>query len=96
MGKRKNRKNKAKKKEGNKESIQEYFERRTGHLMTEYIAEHLARALNKYESKIFVKSLRITLDRHEVRNFETPADLIRYMYAVCRNVANQSTWETVK
>ena len=82
---------KKKQKNTKEETIQEYFERRTGHLV-----EHLARALNKYESKIFVKSLRITLDRHEVRNFETPADLIRYMYAVCRNVANQSTWEAVK
>ena len=87
---------KKKQKNNKEETIQEYFERRTGHIMTEYIAEHLSKALNKYDGKIFRESLKITLDRNEVSNFETPADLIKYMYAVCRNVAGSSIWEDVK
>lgn len=87
---------KKKQKNNKEETIQEYFERRTGHIMTEYIAEHLSKALNKYDSKIFRESLKITLDRNEVSNFETSADLIKYMYAVCRNVANQNIWEDIE
>ena len=86
-------KKKAKKQEKRGETIQEYFERRTGHRMNEYIAEHLSKALNKYDGEIFKSSLKITLDRHEVKNFDTPCDLIKYMYAVCRNIANQIKWE---
>ncbi len=89
------RKNKRKKNK-KEETIQEYFERRTGRFMTEYIAEHLSKALNKYDAEIFKKSLKITLDRNEVSGFKAPADLIKYMYGVCRNIFNQNTWEDIE
>lgn len=97
--KRKNKKLKEKKRnESNKnyETIQEYFERRTGYIMNEYIAEHLSKILNKYERNIFTEALKITLDRNEVKGFETPTDLVKYMYGVCRNLVNGNNWEVLK
>lgn len=78
------------------ETIQEYFERRTGYVMNEYVAEHLSKALNKYERNIFIEALKITLDRNEVKGFETPTDLVKYMYGVCRNLVNGHNWELLK
>lgn len=78
------------------EGIQELFERRTGYLMSDYIAEHLSKALNKYGIELFKKALNITLDRNEVKKFETPADFIKYMYGVCRNLTITNTWEAIK
>ena len=78
------------------ETIKEYFERRTRHKITDYIAEHMANALNKNGKETFLYALDVTLDRHEIMEFETPTDFIRYMYAVCRNRILSNNWESVE
>lgn len=76
-----------------KETIKDYFERRSERKMNEYVAAHFMNAITKYSKEIFDKSLEITLDRNEIYPFETPEDFVKYLYGVCRNMKCAISWE---
>lgn len=77
-------------------SIKDVFEARTGYKMNIYIAEHFSKALNKYGRKLFFDAFDVTLNRNEILPFEAPTDMVRYMYAVCKNMAIANTWDEVE
>lgn len=74
-------------------TIKEIFESEIGHKMNDYIIEHFTNMLTKYNEKLFFQAFDVVINRNKVINFETPTDLVRYMYAVLKNMALSTSWE---
>ncbi|ATV06033.1 hypothetical protein LDJ90_02630 [Fusobacterium vincentii] len=96
MSKKKRNKKAKEKKQNQGMSIKEYFESRTGYLMTDYIAQHFINSINKYGEDLFEQGLKTTLNKNDIMPFRTQVDFIKYLYGVLRNLNTVEDWVKVK